>query len=218
MNPQSWNLYGYVGNNPVNRVDPDGEFWHIVAGVIGGAAVGGGIELVSQIARGEDVNMRDIGAASLKGAIVGGVATATGGLGLITEAGGVGIANVVGGVAERGLDSREETKAFDRDAALVDLASGVAAGAAQSVTTSKVEKAIEGSQGQKSLAKQADHAVRAAKNRSAARQQPAKDISKRVAERPKNVAKMAGTVARGGTMAGATKAAESLVKKKEEKE
>jgi len=29
-NPQSWNLYAYVGNNPVNRNDPTGMYWEVV--------------------------------------------------------------------------------------------------------------------------------------------------------------------------------------------
>jgi hypothetical protein len=27
LDPQSWNLYGYTGNNPLSRIDPDGRNW-----------------------------------------------------------------------------------------------------------------------------------------------------------------------------------------------
>lgn len=31
MDPQSLNMYSWVGNDPVNRVDPDGQFWGAIA-------------------------------------------------------------------------------------------------------------------------------------------------------------------------------------------
>jgi RHS repeat-associated protein len=34
--PQSLNMYAYVGNDPVNRVDPDGQFWGALFKFIGG--------------------------------------------------------------------------------------------------------------------------------------------------------------------------------------
>ena len=30
-NPQSWNLYSYVGNNPISRNDPTGHMWQIMS-------------------------------------------------------------------------------------------------------------------------------------------------------------------------------------------
>ena len=45
--PQTWNGYAYVGNNPVNLVDPNGESWITalfgVFGFIGGALSGGAL-------------------------------------------------------------------------------------------------------------------------------------------------------------------------------
>ena len=55
------NLFTYCDNNPVNRADADGEFWHIVAGAVVGATISGivsfaggdrGLDLASSIATG----------------------------------------------------------------------------------------------------------------------------------------------------------------------
>jgi RHS repeat-associated protein len=38
-NPQTWNAYAYVGNNPLNATDPSGESWFsVLAGVLAGIA------------------------------------------------------------------------------------------------------------------------------------------------------------------------------------
>ncbi len=39
-------LYGYVANNPISRIDPDGKIWNFVIG----AAIGIGNEYVAQVA------------------------------------------------------------------------------------------------------------------------------------------------------------------------
>ena len=50
----STNMFAYCENDPVNRSDPDGEFWNIVAG----AALGAGMEVLTQLAT--DTKLRDI--------------------------------------------------------------------------------------------------------------------------------------------------------------
>ena len=69
------NLYAYVGNDPVNMVDPTGKF-----GLLGGA-IGAAFGAVSSIAvqsffGDKKINWSTVGAATLTGAAVG----ATGGL------------------------------------------------------------------------------------------------------------------------------------------
>jgi len=72
------NLYAYVSGDPVNRFDRDGRIaLNIVTGAIG-AAVGGGTNLIVQVARnGGDfskVNYWDVGAATVVGGVTGFVA------------------------------------------------------------------------------------------------------------------------------------------------
>ena len=45
------NLFAYCDNNPVTREDYDGDFWHIVVG----AVVNGGLEFISSLATGDDI-------------------------------------------------------------------------------------------------------------------------------------------------------------------
>lgn len=64
-----------MGNNPVNGIDPDGQFWHIVAG----AAIGGAINLGVKAFQGKIHNFRDGAVAFGIGAVAGGLTAATGG-------------------------------------------------------------------------------------------------------------------------------------------
>lgn len=113
FNPQAWNGYSYALNNPNKYVDPDGETPLLATAAIGagiGAIGGGGFNLVSQlISNGGDlksVDYRQVGSAALGGAVSGGIAGLTLGLGgaavTITQAAlANGAANVVGGAVTR---------------------------------------------------------------------------------------------------------------------
>ena len=65
------NMWAYCGNNPVNRYDDGGEFWHIVAGFAVGAVVGGIFGGLTSLANGEG-----FWSGALQGAVSGGVAGA----------------------------------------------------------------------------------------------------------------------------------------------
>ncbi len=51
----STNMYSYTGNNPVNRIDVDGELWFQIAGMAAGAAISGGIKAISNVMNGEKI-------------------------------------------------------------------------------------------------------------------------------------------------------------------
>ena len=76
------NLYAYCDNNPVNRVDGDGEFWHIIAGAAIGAAAGAVSKMIVNWISGEPIT-KDLGTAAFFGAISG--ALAASGVGLIGQ-------------------------------------------------------------------------------------------------------------------------------------
>ena len=76
-----FNMYAYCGNNPVNRNDDGGEFWHIVAGAI----IGGVSSFASSIVTGSSVEDALISAAF--GAVSGGLCAAFPGASAIIGAG-----------------------------------------------------------------------------------------------------------------------------------
>ena len=71
------NLFIYCGNNPVARVDDNGQGWWVVAGAIVGGIIGGVSKAISNIVTGERWNNGIIGAV-VGGAVSGGVFAATG--------------------------------------------------------------------------------------------------------------------------------------------
>ena len=63
----STNMFAYCENDPVNRSDPSGEFWNIVVG----AALGAGMEVLTQLATGtklRDINWVDVAVQGAVGA------------------------------------------------------------------------------------------------------------------------------------------------------
>ena len=67
----STNMFAYCENDPVNRSDPSGEFWNIVAG----AALGAGMEVLTQLATGtklRDINWVDVAVQGAVGAVTSG--------------------------------------------------------------------------------------------------------------------------------------------------
>ena len=61
-----WNLYGYVGNNPINKTDPTGEFG--VFGALAGAVIDFGVQTLVQGKSLSEVNYVSVGVSALSGA------------------------------------------------------------------------------------------------------------------------------------------------------
>jgi RHS repeat-associated protein len=75
--PHSLNRYAFTGNNPINRVDPGGEFWNIIGGAIIGGLVSAVIKIASDAISGRKVDFTsgdywaEIGGAFVSGAATG---------------------------------------------------------------------------------------------------------------------------------------------------
>lgn len=71
-NSQSFNRYAYCLNNPLKYTDPDGEFWHIIAG----AALGGSMNLIMNWSKCEQ--WYDFASYFAIGAVAGGLSAGVG--------------------------------------------------------------------------------------------------------------------------------------------
>jgi hypothetical protein len=133
---ESTSPYGYVFDDPINHTDPDGKLPHVVAGAIVGGLIGGAIEIGTQLYKGESVNLRAVGGATLRGAIVGGTAAATGGLSLGAMALSGAAANAVGGA----IDNKIQGKVISTESVTKDALIGAAGGAAGKIVSKVVDK------------------------------------------------------------------------------
>ena len=53
-----YNGFAYCENNPANRADHDGNFWHILAGAVFGAIAGAATSIVCQAISGQEINWK----------------------------------------------------------------------------------------------------------------------------------------------------------------
>ena len=100
--PQSWNLYSYVRNNPLKMVDEDGQSATLI-GALGGGIIGAGVAAW----RGESV-WKGAASGAIAGAVAGSVID-TGGasLGVLALSGAAG--GLTGGIVSRGLNGEGTT-------------------------------------------------------------------------------------------------------------
>ncbi len=87
------NSFVYCGNNPIARIDSEGEFWNVIVGAVGGAIFGALDAAIKQ-----DASTSDIIKGALVGAVTGAAVGATLGIGLAIAAGGSAGATALGAI------------------------------------------------------------------------------------------------------------------------
>jgi RHS repeat-associated protein len=146
-NPQTLNLYAYVGNNPIVRSDPDGHAFGIddLVGALAGAAVGVGTEVVKDLATGQKITSGAIAGAAVGGALMGdGIVNAPETLGgsVVAAAAVKGAAQgfISNGVQQLVDNARGNQKGFDgKSMAFSTVVGGVTGGLASKMPTLKVD-------------------------------------------------------------------------------
>jgi len=137
--PQTLNLYGYVGNNPTLRADKDGHCWPlctILAGAAAGAATSAAVEIGAQLIQHHghisETNWGKVGNAALGGMVTGAITGAIGpGAGVALKVGVSSVAAIAGGSFEKAVNGEHVTLAGV-------ITDGVIGG-----TGHKVEKIVE---------------------------------------------------------------------------
>jgi RHS repeat-associated protein len=115
--PQSWNRYAYVGNDPVNKIDPDGKN---PVGMLLSGAINVGIESIRQIRSGNPVDNTRLFAALGAGLVSGAIGPIGSGLRGVLAGGAV--AGMVSGTIQR-VAAGQKTTALD---VVVDAGTGAA--------------------------------------------------------------------------------------------
>ena len=130
----SLNLYAYCQGNPVKYVDRDGNMPHIIAGILGGAVIGGvtsGIaEIIDQASSGKRIDWGKVGKKAAVGAIAGGARGAI----VTTNPFAVAAANA-------GISAAEDAANQKIDTGKVDLVKAAKTGAKAGVTAGVLQKA-----------------------------------------------------------------------------
>ena len=124
-----YNMFAYCGNDPVNRADDNGEFWHIVGGAVIGATISIVMKIVTNVASGESITSGLL-TAGLAGAISGGLAAS--GIGLVGQVVGNALISAGSNAVDQSvaIANGTQTDGFDVGSLLLDGAIGAAAGLA----------------------------------------------------------------------------------------
>ena len=126
--PLTINEYIYCGNMPFYFYDPNGLFWHIVAGAVVGAVANTVINVGTSLLKGEKITADLVASSLVGGAVTGGVTAATGN---------VTLGSVAGGAAETITKG-----AIDGDS-IQNIVQDVAVGAVADVAFSKAGKFLK---------------------------------------------------------------------------
>ncbi|MFZ5921837.1 MAG: RHS repeat-associated core domain-containing protein, partial [Chloroflexota bacterium] len=126
-NPQSWDRFAYVGNNPCNNTDPDGRCWPLCTMAIG-ALVGAAVSAVAYVAV-ASVTHQEITTGGVIGAAVGGAIA-----GAVS-----GIAGPVAGTLMASVGIEVTATSLAVGTAVVNGAAGAAANVAATATTNAID-------------------------------------------------------------------------------
>ena len=116
------NLFAYCDNNPIMRIDKDGEFWHIVAGAVVGAIVGATVSTLSQLFTEGSVDLKQVGISAAAG-MLSGALTSTG-LGAAVQIAGGALISGAENFVSQGVDKGFENVDY-KDVAVSAVMGGI---------------------------------------------------------------------------------------------
>ena len=121
--PQN-NLFAFCENNPVHRIDDNGEFWHIIAGAVIGGLVSGIVTAVTSWAETSKVDWEGVAVSAAAGAVSGALAAT--GVGLVGQV----VANAAISGAENVISQARSGNEFNEGEFAMSVAIGGLSGLA----------------------------------------------------------------------------------------